>query len=137
MSDDVKDSSEGTVPEIRITRMNADKTRQDIGSATMYHVYFELSVHPPSGWRDLFAGEWERMKMTRAVSIDGGFLVLQCALEEVAATQLPALKKAVVATNAAYQRYLQTEATAREHREDVWKQERKTVEAMGSTLRFE
>lgn len=137
MSEDLKDSSEGIVPEIRITRMNTDKTRQDIGSDAVYHVYFELSVYPPSGWRDLFVSEWEKMKTTRAVILDGGFLVLHCALEEVAAVQLPALKKAVAATNEAYKRYVQTEATAREHREDVWKQERKHVEAMGSTLRFD
>jgi hypothetical protein len=63
--------------------------------------------------------------------------VLHCQLHEVATTLFPALKKAVAATNEAYTRYAQKEATALEKREDVWKEERKEVDAMASSLRFD
>lgn len=53
----------------------------------------------------------------------------------VATAQLPALQKAVAATNAAYKQYTREEEAAREHREDTWRQERKEVDAMGTSLR--
>ena len=86
---------------------------------------------------NIFGREWKGLNLTQEADIDGAFLVLHCQLHEVAATQLPALKKAVAATNEAYKRYAQKEATALEHREDVWKQERKDVDAMATSLRFD
>jgi hypothetical protein len=124
-------------PEIRITRLNAEKTRKDTGSDTVYHVYFELSGHPAPEWIDIFAREWEGVGVGHAANVDGEFLVLHCQLNEVGATLVPALKKAVTATNAAYKLYSQKETAALEHREDAWKQERKNVETMASTVRFD
>ena len=137
MSENQQDTPKESAPEIRIERLNTDKTRKDSGSDTVYHVYFELSGHPSPEWRDIFGREWKRLSLTHEVGIDGGFLVLHCQLHEVATTQLPALKKAVAATNEAYKHFAQKEASALEHREDVWKQERKDVDAMAATLRFE
>ncbi len=137
MSENQKDNSRESTPEIRIERLNAEKTRKDIGSDTVYHVYFELSGHPPPEWRSIFGREWKGLNLTQEASIDGAFLILHCQLLEVATTQLPALKKAITATNAAYKQYAQKEATALEHREEAWKQERKDVEAMGASLRFD
>jgi len=77
------------------------------------------------------------MSPTYEADIDGGFLVLHCQLHEVATTALPVLKRIVAATNEAFQRSVQTEATALEHRQEVWKQERKDVEAMSKSLQFE
>ncbi len=137
MSEDQKVISMESAPEIRIERLNAEKTRKDIGSDTLYHVYFELSGHPPPEWRSIFGQEWKGLNLTHEASIDGGFLVLHCQLQEVATTQLPALKKVVNATNEAYKLYAQKEAAALEHREEAWKQERKDVEAMGASLKFD
>jgi hypothetical protein len=137
MSESPKDSSAETAPEIRIERVNTDKTRKDVGSDTIYHVYFELSAHPPTEWTIIFGREWKGLNRKQETNIDGGFLVLHCELNEVATTQLPALKKAVASANAVYKRYVEKEATDREHREDVWKQERKEVDAMASSLQFE
>ena len=123
--------------EMRIERLNTDKTRKDIGSDTVYHVYFELSGSPPPEWRMIFGREWKGLQQTQEADLDGAFLVLHCQLHEVAASQFMALKKAVAATNEAYKRYAQGEAAAREHREDVWRQERKDVDAMAASLRFD
>jgi hypothetical protein len=137
MSEDRQEHSAESLPEIRIVGLNADKTRKAVGSDTVYHVYFELSAHPPSEWTTIFAREWKSLNLTQEACTDGAFLVIHCQLHEVATTQLPALKKAVAATNEVYKLYAQKEAAALEHRKDVWKQERKDVDAMAKSLRFE
>ncbi len=137
MSEESKDTSREFVPEILIVRLNTDKTRKDIGSDTVYHACFELSGHPPPEWTGIFGQEWKGLNLTQEAEIDGAFLVLHCQLHELATAQLPALKKAVAATNEAYKRYAQKEATALEHRQDVVKQERKDVDAMATLLRFD
>ena len=137
MSEKPIDISSVSTREIRIQRLNTDKTRKDIVSDTVYHVCFELSGPPPSEWRTLFGQEWRRLDPTHEAEIDGAFLVLHCPLHDVAATKLQALKKAVAATNEAYQRFAQEQASALEIREDVWKQERMDVDALATSLRFE
>lgn len=137
MLEDPKDTSTQSAPEMRIKQLNTDKTRKDIGSETVYHVYFEMSGHPQPEWRSIFGQEWKRLNPTHDAEIDGTFLVLHCQLHEVATTQFPLLKKAVAATNEAYRLYAQKEATALGHREDVWKQERQDVAAMATSLRFD
>lgn len=132
-----KVSAVESTAEIRILRLNSDKTRKDTGSDTVYHVYFELSAPPPTEWRNIFGREWDRLNQAQKASVEGPFLVLHCTLPEVAATQLPTVNKAIAATNEAYTHYAQTEATALEHREDVWRVEREDVEAMARSLRFE
>jgi hypothetical protein len=122
---------------IRIAGINTDKTRRTLGSTTVYQVYFELSGIPPLAWRDIFGREWKDLNPTQEAGIDGRFLVMHCPLEEVAATHLPALKKAVDATNVAYKQYAREQVAEDKRRADVWKEERKTVEDMAKSLRFE
>ncbi len=137
MSENRKDPSTETAPEIRIERMNTDKSRKDVGSDAVYHVYFELSGHPPPEWTSIFRREWSGLNQTEEVGIDGAFLVLHCELHDVAATRLPLLKKAVAATNEVYRRFAQEAATASEHRQDAWEKERKDVDAVAASLRFD
>lgn len=61
---------------------------------------------------------------------------MQCTLQEVA-THLPLLKKVVTVTNKTHGQYLQEQTTEREGREDVWKVERKSVDDMARSLRFD
>lgn len=137
MADTEEDLSTRTIPEIRIVGLNTDKTRRTLGSTTVYQVYLELSGTPPLAWGDIFGREWKDLNPTQEAGIDGRFLVLHCPLDEVAATHLPALKKAVTATNLAYKQYVREEAAEEKRRADVWKDERKTVEEMAKSLRFE
>jgi len=126
-----------STPEIRMVGLNTDKTRRTLGSYTVYQVYLELSGTPPLEWRDIFGREWKDLNPTQEAGIDGRFLVMHCPLQEVAATHLPALKKAVTATNVAYKQYAREEAAEEKRRANVWKDERKTVEEMAKSLRFD
>jgi hypothetical protein len=123
--------------EIRIVRLNTDKTRRTLGSTTVYQVYFELSGNPPSGWREIFGQEWKNLNPKQEAGIDGKFLVMHCPLQEVPTIHLPALKKAVASTNVAYRQFAQEQVTEEERKADVWKQERKTVEDMARLLEFD
>lgn len=137
MADTEEEASTHSAPEIRIVRLNTDKTRRTLGSYTVYQVYFELSGAPPIVWRDIFGREWKDVNPRQEAGIDGKFLVMHCPLQEVATTHLPALKKAVEATNVAYKQYAREQVTEEERKADVWKEERKSVEDMAKTLRFE
>ena len=124
-------------PDIKIIGLNTDKTRRTLGSYTVYQVYFELSENPSLPWRDIFGREWKNLNPTQEAGIDGRFLIMHCPLQEVAATHLPALKKAVESTNVAYKQYVRDQVNEEERRADVWKEERKTVEEMAKTLKFD
>jgi hypothetical protein len=126
-----------TLAGIHIVGLNTDKTRRTMGSLTVYQVYFELSNAPPLAWRDIFGREWKNANPKQEAGIDGRFLVMHCPLQDIATTHLPALKKAVAATNASYVQYSSEEATKEAHKADEWKQERNTVEEMARKLKFE
>ena len=152
-----QNSSIDSTADIRIVGLNRDKTRKTNGPArpdksgsggsdAKYQVYFELSGTPSQAWRNIFEREWIRLWQANPTSrqqtgwqetvIDGRFLVMHCPLPEIA-LHLPVLKKAVAATNTAYINYAQEQATEQEHREDLWKNERKAVEVMAESLHFE
>jgi hypothetical protein len=137
MADTDEDLSTNATPEIRIVGLNTDKTRRTLGSYTVYQVYFELSGSPPLPWRDIFGREWKNLNPTQEAGIDGRFLIMHCPLQEIATTHLPALKKAVEATNIAYKQYAREQVAEEERKADVWKEERKTVEDLAKTLKFE
>ena len=137
MADTNEDPSTKSSPEIQIVGLNTDKTRRTLGSYIVYQVYFELSETPPWAWRDIFGREWKDLNPTQEAGIDGRFLVMHCPLQEIATKHLPALKKAVEATNSAYKQYAREQVTEEERKTDVWKEERETVEEMAKTLKFE
>ncbi len=124
-------------PEIRIVGLNTNKTRRTLGAYTSYQVFFELSGNTPLAWRDIFGREWKDLNSQRDAGVDGIFLVIHCALQEIAGTYLPALKKAVDATNAAYKLYAREQVKEEERRGEVRKQERQAVEEMARTLEFD
>ncbi len=130
-------SGTSIAPEIRILGLNTDKTRRTLGSTDVYQVYFELSANPHAIWREMFGREWKKTNPSQEAGLDGNFLVIHCHISEVAGTQLPALKKAIGATNVAFRQYKREQATEEERKENIWKDERKTVEDMAKTLRFD
>lgn len=141
MNDNEQNSTVVSVTDIRIVGLNADKTRRMIGSETIYQVYFELSGTPPQGWRTLFEQEWKALNVGQPLalqetSVERAFLMMQCPLEEVG-SQLLVLKKAVAAANIAYEDYARKQASEQKAREDVWKDERETVEDVAKSLRFD
>lgn len=142
MSETNQNSSIHSTVDIRIVRLNRDKTRKTNGSEAEYQVYFELSGTPHQGWGNIFEKEWKALiptepLLSQEASIDGRFLVMHCPLQEIPGMHLPVLKKAVAATNTTYKQYLQDQTTERKLREDVWKQERKAVDDMAASLHFD
>lgn len=129
-------SSTESTKDIRIVGFNTDKTRRVDGSYTGYHVYLELSGTPPQAWREICGREWNDLNQSLGVEIDGRFLVIQCPLLEIP-LHLPFLMKAVDATNEPYNRYVREQAMEEEHQGDVWKEERKAVEDIAETMRFD
>ena len=137
MAATLEESSAKTDVDIRIVRLNTDKTRRTLGSTSVYQVYFELSGTPPSAWSDIFGREWKKINATQEAGIDGRFLVLHCPLQEIAATHLPALKKTMEITNAAFLQYSRNQASEEERKIKVWTDERKAVEDVAKLLRFD
>jgi hypothetical protein len=123
--------------EIRIARLNTDKTRKVLGSHTVYQVFFELSESPPWEWRDIFGREWKNLNPKEEAVIDGKFLVIHSPLQEIAAMYLPALKTAVADTNVEFEQYVQEQITAGKRKAEAWKEERKAVEEVAGSLQFE
>jgi hypothetical protein len=127
---------------IRIVGVNTDKTRRTLGSDTQYHVYFSLSRAPTRLWRSLFLNQWKALttapgKPGPETSIDGEFLSIDCPLKDVGSRYLPELKKAVAATNISHAKGVQEEEKAQQSRENVWKDERTSVDEMAASLHFE
>jgi hypothetical protein len=137
VSEDSPLSTVDSTTEIRIVRLNTDKTRRTAGSETMYQVYFELSDTPTSTWRDFFAQEWLKANPAQEAVIDGRFLAVRSPLQEIAPVKLPALKKAVAEVNEAYRRHLLEMVREQEHRNDVRKLERADVDRVADSLRFD
>jgi hypothetical protein len=142
MTDTQQDPSTESNDTIDIVGINTDKTRRTAGSETNYHVYFTLSKAPTQHWRTIFLDQWIALNTASTmpwpeVGIDGSFLFVNSPLNDVAVPYLPALKQAVAATNVAYMHHVQEEGTAQKRRENVWKDERKTVDEMAASLHFE
>lgn len=151
MTTTTSNSSTDSTSRIRIVSLNREKTRktgkemQRTGTAVsdpVYEVYFELSASPSQAWRNLFEKEWKTLNVpvdhpVREASIDGRFLFVRCPLQEIAAVQLPALKKAVAATNTSHRQYQDEQTREQDHRNDVWKVERKAVDDLADSLQFE
>jgi hypothetical protein len=108
MSETITRSTAESAPDIRIMRLKGKITPQTHESIVIYTVYFELSITPPLAWKNLFDGEWLRLKPLSSsgrcldAKVEGGFLVIRCPLQEIAGVHLPFLKMAVAATNNKY-----------------------------------
>ena len=131
-----------TSEHIRITGLNRDKTRKIADKDTRYQVYFELSGTPAPAWRTIFDRQWKDLnniqpQLSLDVAVDNKFLVIHCLLQEIADTYLPALKKVVDATNTSYGKYSRDAAIEQQHRDDAWTQERKAVDDIAKSLKFD
>ena len=157
----IKTNNDPTVEipiDIRIVCLNREKTRKTDRrtqlnasgvSETVYQVYFDLSESTTLGWRRIFDKEWAALNQSASpnrrewehageydASVTGKFLEAHCPLQEVAGQLLPALKKAVAAANVSYRKFLIEQGVEEDHRNDVWKLERKTVDTLAESLQF-
>jgi hypothetical protein len=137
MADAMKSSLTNPAVEIQIVGLNINKTQRTLGSYTVYQVYFQLSDSPPLIWREIFGREWKDVNAKQDAGVDGAFLVMHCPLREIAITHLPALKKAVAATNTAHKQYVREQDIKREHQAEAYNDERKSVEDLAKSLHYE
>ncbi|HWP83440.1 MAG TPA: hypothetical protein VNN76_12395 [Bacteroidota bacterium] len=138
-----------STPTIRMISLNREKTRKTekrlrgIDAAIpVYQVYFDLSDHPSQAWGATFENEWNTLNLKSSQSpreaiIDGRSLVIHCPLREVTSIQVPLLKKAVAAANTSYHRHLHELAVRQQQRNDVWRVERKAVDDLADSLKFD
>jgi hypothetical protein len=118
---------------IRILRLNVDKTHRVSGSFTEFQVYFELSSTPSAVWSGIFGREWYDLNPVQEASIDGSFLVIQCPLLKIV-FHLPVIKRAVAATNEAYDRYAREQKREQEGQGDGRKEDRRILEELKKFL---
>lgn len=123
-------------PDIRIERMNTDKTRKVAGPGDDYQIFFELSGIPAPEWRSIFLHEWKESGSSHPAELDGPFLVLRSALREMTPAALAMLETAIVTANTAYHRFARDEVTEVTRREQKWKEERNDVQTVASSLHF-
>jgi hypothetical protein len=74
----------------------------------LYHLYLELSAHPPQEWAQIFEAErqFPRHTMWRHAWLDGKYVVVHCVPDELKQYHLPDLKQDVTNSNAKYREYL-------------------------------
>ena len=141
MTESHQHTSKATAAGIFMVGVNCDKTRKMAGSDVVYQVYFELSAAPPPAWGTLFDAEWKALNAAHpniweAATIDRRFLIMRCPLKDVAPLYFAVLKKAIVETNAKYDRSVQQQEIEGERRRAAWEDERSDVDAMAKTLQF-
>jgi len=141
MTETNKNMNAQATEDIRIVRLNSDKTRKTSGSDIIYQVYFELSGTPHHAWRNIFDGEWKALNpdqphLWQAASIERLFLLMHCPLKEIA-VHLPVLQKAISLANNRYKQYVKERTSEQERREDAWKDERDAVDEIAESLHFD
>ena len=121
--------------DIRILRLNLEKTHRVSGSFTGYRAYFELSETPSSAWSEIFGREWNDLDSAGKASIDGGFLVIQCPLQKIL-FNLPLMRMAITLTNEEYRRHSQEQKGERNPRVEVSKEEVSIFEEIARFLKL-
>ena len=107
----------------------------------IYSLFLSQNGPRYGGHNPLFEQEWKALNVGQPLvlqeaTVERAFVMMQCPLGEVAG-HLPVLKQAVAATNIAYERYKREQASEQKEREDVWKNERKSVEDLAKSLHFD
>jgi hypothetical protein len=116
--------------DVRIVALDDSKSFKPDDTKTLYNLYLELSDAPPEEWQRIFDAErsFPRHTMWRKAWIEGGFIVLYCAPDELEKYHLEDLKTDVRNANSKYREYLISLA-----REEVRQREQMTAEQ--NTLR--
>lgn len=91
------------------------RTYQPNPTKNLYHVYFKLSDYPTREWSQIFEAErrFPRHQMWRKAWLDGRFVVVHCAPEEVKKYHLNDIQVDIANCNVKYREYLQSIENAR------------------------
>ena len=101
--------------DIRIVGVDKARTYRPDPEKLLYHVYFELSAHPPQEWVQIFEVErqFPRHTMWRHAWVEGNYVVVHCVPEEVKKYHLRDIKRDVANSNSRYREYLKRVAAER------------------------
>jgi len=125
--------------DIKIRGLDKSKLYKPDSNKAMYHVYFELSVHPPQEWVQIFEAErqFPRHTMWRHAWVEDEYIVVHCVPEEVKQYHLPDIREDVTNTNIKYREYLRKVSAARAREAQKEGKERREVDGALEDLDFE
>lgn len=134
----VEPELEGFV-DVKIKRLDKSRLYKPDPEMALYHVYFELSVHPPQEWVQIFEAErqFPRHTMWRHAWIEDKYIVVHCAPEEVKKYHLNDIKEDVDNSNTKYREYLRKVSAARAREAQREEKEREQVDSAFEDLDFE
>lgn len=122
-----------------ITIVELDAQRSHQADRALYDMYLRLSERPQAAWGHAFAEYWNQIiyNMTRRAHVEGQYLVIRCAPDEIEKYHKSPLQGAVTHANNAYRDYLlrqeQAELLARERETE----EMKRLNELKSRLKFD
>lgn len=101
--------------DVRIVGVDKDRAYRPDPEKQLYHIYLELSSHPPQEWVQIFEAErqFPRHTMWRHAWTEGNYIVVHCVPEEVKQYHLGDIKQDVATSNAKYREYLRRMAAER------------------------
>lgn len=104
--------------DIRLVGVDKGRAYRPDLEKLLYHVYFQLSAHPPQEWVQIFEAErqFPRHTMWRHAWIEGNYVVVHCVPDEVKKYHLSDIKQDVTSSNSKYREYL-TRVAAEKARE--------------------
>jgi len=124
-----------------IRLVGVDKTRayRPDPDKALFHIFFELSAHPPQEWVQIFEAErqFPRHTMWRHAWIEDNYVVVHCVPDEVKKYHLQDVKQDVASSNAKYRAYLQREAAEKVREAQQRKKEEEDLDDALDDLDFE
>jgi len=125
--------------DIKITDLEVELTRQSDTASGLRYMYLKLSGSPPSEWSEIFRAEREfpRHTMWRRAWIQGDYIVIDCAPDEIEKYHLRDLKQDVDNSNRKYKDYLALVERKRESARNEKEEEKKKLNDLKNKLNFD
>lgn len=119
--------------DLQIVSIDKERAYRPDPDKHLFHIYLELSAHPPQEWVQIFDAErqFPRHTMWRHAWIEGRHIIVHCVPEEIKKYHLRDLKQDVGRSNDKYREYLQRVAAARARQEA---EERRLLEGLNDAL---
>lgn len=124
--------------DIKIIDVAKNKTKKVSPEKELYYVYLELSETPTAEWARIFVNErsFPRHTMWRTAYIEGKYIVINCALEEIKNFHLSDLKIDVKNSNDKYKKIIEERAIEQKKQEEIIKNEKKKIDDALDKLDF-
>lgn len=119
--------------DLRIVGIDKGRAYRPDPEKHLFHIYLELSAHPPQEWVQIFDAErqFPRHTMWRHAWLEGQYIVVHCVPEEIKKYHLRDLKQDVAQSNDKYREHLQRAAAERVRRDT---EEKRLLDGLDSAL---